>query len=95
MEKVSAAGFTFSATDDGGPAFPTEGTPHRERGLGMSLRAYFMAAAIKNEKLCSGTAADWEIRSWFGGRGGILREEIAAMQARNLADAMLAELDKP
>jgi len=74
--------------DFGGYAFPLHGID----GLiseGMNERDYFAAQAITNPELCSGTAKEYELRAWFGERGGIRREEIAAAQAYAIADAML------
>lgn len=62
---------------------------------GMSLRDYFKGQALANPALCSGEAEDWQLRHWFRtGQGNITRFEIAAKQAEEYADAMLAERNK-
>lgn len=76
------------AKDLGGYAFPLHGID----GViseGMNERDYFAARAITNPELCTGKAPDYELLAWFGERGGIRREEIAAAQAYAIADAML------
>lgn len=74
--------------DQGNWAFPLHGID----GViseGMTERDYFAARVITNPVLCSGIAKEYELRAWFGERGGITREEIAAAQAYAIADAML------
>lgn len=65
-----------------------------ESGSGIPLREIFMASALANATLCTGTTPEWQLQAWFGGRTGIKREEIAARQAREYAEAMLIELSK-
>ena len=79
--------------DDGGPAFPR---PRSEGNLevydaqqGLSLRDWFAGQALANSNLCDGKAPEWQLRRWFGDRGGITNEEIAVKQALAYADAML------
>lgn len=77
---------------DGGPAFPCEGGDLS--GLlpdpGMTLRDYFAGQVLANSGLCTGNVADWQLSAWFGEHGaGISREQIAARQSYELADAML------
>jgi len=61
---------------------------------GMTLRDYFKAAALQNNALCSGQADWWELKEWFGDRGGITRQEIVAKQAASYADAMIEQRSK-
>lgn len=70
---------------DGGPAFPDV----HEGQTGMSLRDWFAGQALANATICTGRAEEWQLRAWFGDRGGITREEISAKQAIAHADAML------
>jgi hypothetical protein len=74
---------------DGGPAFPREYT---HKGCsGMSLRDWFAGQALCNPAICTGQASDWKLRASFGEhRTAITRQEIAAKQAWQYADAMLA-----
>jgi hypothetical protein len=71
-----------------GYAFPLHGIdgPTWE---GMELRDYLAAHALANAAICTGDAREYELKAWFGNRGGITREEIAAMQAYRYADALL------
>lgn len=62
---------------------------------GRSLRDHFAGQALANCALCTGEARDWQIKAWFGERGGITREEIVAKQAYALADAMLKARTPP
>lgn len=55
---------------------------------GMTLRDWFAAQALP---CVSDSYPEWQLRAWFGDRGGIKREEIRAKAAYALADAMLAE----
>jgi hypothetical protein len=55
----------------------------------ITSKHLYMAAALANPNLCTGTAPDWQIRAWFDGRGGVTREEIVARQAKDYADAMM------
>lgn len=82
---------------DNPPAFPRVGegfdnplydTP------GMSLREYYIGQVLANPSLCTGTAADWQLRLWFKDRGGVMPEEIAARQAISIADRVLAERER-
>ena len=63
---------------DGGPAFPYEGASSDERKRGMSLRAWLAGQAIR---------ARW-------GDGTAMTPEDAAQFAVQLADAVIAELEK-
>lgn len=66
------------------PAFPSKYTS------GMTFRDWLAGQALANPVLCTGTAPEYTLNAWFGGRGGIRREEIASRQAYDYADAMLA-----
>lgn len=65
-------------TDDGGSAFPLDGTHLRETEMGMSLRDYFAAQAMQSIEIAGGGGAD----------------EWIAKAAYERADAMLAERAK-
>jgi hypothetical protein len=86
--------------ENGGPAFPCEqsetqnGTWNQTFEPGMSLHDYFAGQALSNPVICTGTAHEYELRRWFGERGGVTRYEIAAAQASDYADAMLAARTK-
>jgi hypothetical protein len=77
---------------DGGPAFPTGRTTPDGQGWekGLSLRQWYAGKALANPTLCTGQAAEWQLKAWFGDRGGVTREEIAAQQAFAYADAVLS-----
>lgn len=79
----------MSTKDDGGLAFACA-NDHGYQG-GMSLRDWFAGMALSNPAICTGMATEYELRNWFGGRGGITQEEVAARQAIAAADAMIAE----
>lgn len=90
---------------NGGSAFPEICTDYHandgEHGRhdtysygGMSLRDYFAAAALQNHVICTGTVPEWQLKVWFGDRGGITAQQIVAKQAASYADAMLAERTK-
>lgn len=64
------------------------GANHHE---GMTLRDWFAGQALSNSALCTGSAPEYQLKAWFGGRTGIMRHEIAARQAGEYADAMLAQ----
>jgi len=74
--------------NDGGPAFPNtyEGTT-RADGPGLSLRDYFaakaMQARLSDYESCKSLIVD-------SGKHGISMAENVAMQAYDMADAMLA-----
>jgi hypothetical protein len=55
-----------------------------------TLRDLFAVGALENPTICSGFALEYELRHWFGERGGIRKAEIVAAQAYEIADAMLA-----
>jgi hypothetical protein len=82
-----------SLSNDGGSAFPCEqghcpdGTWNQTFDPGMSLRDYFAAQALP--LIGSAPVPDWQLKVWFGNRGGLTREEIAARAAYEYADAML------
>lgn len=57
---------------------------------GMTLRDWFAGQALANPTICTGTASEWQLADWFGNRTGIYSWEIAARQAGQYADAMLA-----
>jgi len=80
---------------NGGPAF-AHGNPEQGGDPGMSLRDWFAGQALSNPAICTGTAQyQYEIDAWFGpGCTGITRYQIAAAQAGDYADAMLAERGK-
>jgi hypothetical protein len=84
--------------EHGGPAFPaTYFLPGGSEYVspGMTLRDWFAGQALSNPALCTGTAPDYELRRWFGERGGVTKAEIVAAQAYDHADAMLAQRSKP
>lgn len=55
----------------------------------LARRDYFAGQALANAAICTGVAAEYELRTWFGDRCGITRYEIVAKQALKYADAML------
>lgn len=80
----------MSEHDNSGPAFPiaSEVIGHC---VGMTLRDWFAGQALANAAICTGQAHDWQVAAWFGPhRTGITRAEIAAKQAIQHADAMIA-----
>jgi hypothetical protein len=84
-----------SKIDDGGPAFPGEQgyTPqgwNQTFEQGMSLQDYYIGQALANPTLCTGNALEYELRAWFGDRGGITKYQIAAAQALAYANAMIS-----
>lgn len=42
-------------------------------------------AALANGTICTGNVPEWQLKAWFGDRGGITREEIATRQASEYA----------
>jgi hypothetical protein len=81
--------------DDGGPAFPTNGTSHRLPEGGMKLRDWFAGQALACH-LVRDTYPEHKLKEWFGGRTGLTREEIISRAAYALADAMIeARKTKP
>lgn len=84
---------------NGGDAFPSPGVvmpDGSQQGAyaGMTLRDYFAAKALSISDPRY-QPPEWQLRAWFGGdAGGITREQIAARQAYEYADAMLAERAK-
>lgn len=74
---------------DGGPAFPLigEGPNAPCFNEGMSLRDYFAAQALPST--IGMQIPEWQLKAWFGNRGGLKREEIAARAAYEFADALL------
>lgn len=81
--------------NDGGPAFPhnekNDDGSHHWTCPGMTLRDWFAGKALANPTICTGSASEWELKSWFGpNRSNITREEIISKQAYRYADAMLA-----
>lgn len=62
---------------------------NRVLSSGMTLREYFAGQALSNSAICTGVTSEWQLRQWFGERGGITKTEIAAKQAWDYADAML------
>lgn len=86
---------------DGGPAFPSQPLCEMPNGTfiahdqgGMTLREWYAGQALANPAICTGADHDYNLRGWFGDRGGITRWEIAAMQAHQYADAMLTARQK-
>lgn len=80
--------------DDGGPAFP-QPTNEGFRFDGMSLHDWFAGQALSNPAICNGIPGAGEIVNWFGKNAScITRYQIAAMQASDHADAMLAARTK-
>ena len=65
---------------DGGPAFPSHGTMGEVVQQGMSLRAYFAAAALQGICAAHHNAA--------------ANSEVVAEDAVFLADALIAELER-
>lgn len=85
--------------NDGGPAFPRAASTDAHDApcnvyqdqQGMALRDWFAGQALSNPSICTGSAHEWQLREWFRDRSGITSFEIAAKQAGEYADAMLAE----
>lgn len=80
----------------GGAAFPSQqsqchdGTWNQTYANDMTLRDWFAGQALANQKICTGTAPDYQITYWFGrNRTAITSTEICAKQAYEYADAML------
>lgn len=76
-------------------AFPSPGVilptgAHQGAYPGMTLRQYYAAAALQNHLLCTGIVSEYQLRIWFGNKGGVTRAEIIARQALEHADALLA-----
>jgi hypothetical protein len=88
------------ATPANPSAFPLNTTNSQEPGAfvpepGMTLRDWFAGQALSNPEICTGTAQEYDLRRWFGDtRTGIRAFEVAAKQAGDYADAMLAERAK-
>jgi hypothetical protein len=61
----------------------------------ITKRNHLAGQALANAAICTGVAAEYELRAWFGDRCGITRYEIAAKQAMEYADAMLKAFDTP
>ena len=60
-------------------------------GDGITLRDWLAGQALASGGLKQDFAAsDYQIKRWFGGRGGITSAEILAAQAYEIADAFLA-----
>lgn len=68
--------------------------PKTDYVAGILLRDWFAGQALANSAICTGSAPNYELDRWFGGRGGITKAEIVALQAGQYADAMLAERAK-
>jgi len=74
-------------------AFPSGDFAGCEPGYGMTMREYYAGQALANAAICTGSASKWEIDRWFGTvRTGIMCHEVAARQALEHADALLAAL---
>lgn len=58
----------------------------------VSTRDLFVAHALSNPAICTGTATEWQLRQWFGERMGIKREDVIARQALDCANALMAAL---
>ena len=82
------------AKNDGGPAF-AHGNREQGGDPGMSTRTWLAGQAPTNPVLCPGTAPEWQLQAWFGNRTGLTKADIASRQAFKIADAMLAQRDKP
>lgn len=79
-------------TRDGGPAFPINELNQQTgnvfaQHMGLTLRDYFAAQVLPH--LTSLVIPEWQLKAWFGDRGGLRREEIAARAAYEYANAML------
>jgi hypothetical protein len=73
-------------------AFPfAKGDPETH---GMTLRDWFAGQALSNPAICTGQDKDYNLQRWFGERGGITSWQIAAAQALEFADAMIAERNR-
>jgi hypothetical protein len=74
---------------DGGPAFPSDGAADAVSYWGMSLRDYFAGQALHAgaDAVCDELSEP--------GRDGIAHAERHARAAYLIADAMLAERDRP
>lgn len=81
---MKAGGLAFPITIE-----PSLQHPTREVFPGMTLLDYFAGQALSNSRICTGEATEYQLREWFGDRGGITKEEIVAKQALSYADAML------
>lgn len=79
--------FAFPFTDERDP----DGNGISEGAPGMSLRDYFAGQALP---FVNEVYPDWQLKAWFGDRGGVTREEIRAKASYAYADAMLAERQK-
>lgn len=93
------------------PAFPCEAQYDRsvqpehdyiQNGMysgkfpGITIRDWFAGKALGNPEICTGTAQEHDLRRWFGdARTGIRAWEVAAKQAFEYADAMLAARTTP
>lgn len=58
----------------------------------QDLRIHVALHAMGNPNLVTGQAPEWQLAKWFGGRGGIKASEIAAEQAVEYADALIARV---
>jgi hypothetical protein len=76
---------TPNTINDGGEAFPSNGYPHLHRP-GMSLRAYFAGQALTGI-IQAATNAHYT-------RNASSPDEVLAKWAVEIADALIAELNK-
>lgn len=82
----------MTTKDDGGPAFPQDGTALKfpdYASAGMSLRDWFAGQAL------AGLIGDQSFRAYARSHAGKSGPAIHAEAAYQVADAMLAERSKP
>lgn len=76
---------------DGGQAFPSMAADgHKDYRPGLSMRDWFAGHMVAEAYRIAPGIPEYELRSMFGERTGIKREEITAAIAYRIADAMLA-----
>jgi hypothetical protein len=81
--------------NNGGRAFPNPYIEADPLEQGMTLRDWFAGQALVSGLVKGSGHSEWQLRKWFGGRSGLLCEEIAAKAAYEYADAMLKERQTP
>ena len=75
--------------EGGGYAYPRQDDIMYHGETGVTLRDYFAGQALANGEICTGLASDHYLKLWFGERFRATREDVAAKQSYNYADAML------